>query len=160
MQRVYFTELVEYISHCWVLILLVFQRLGVNLAFLILLLKKKQGRRLSWFNFKSILNGFSHENNIHSLWYSKNPENFRFAKTNAKQRKTQKESDVAVLSPLLDQDLVRCTNDDLTRLTREGQEIVETTCENSYIHFKLAVHGQSYPHLWVCKVLKLKATKP
>ena len=29
----------------------------------------------------------------------------------------------------------------------EGQEIVETTCENSYIHFKLAVHGQSYPHL-------------
>ena len=85
--------------------------------------------------------------NTSLIRYSKNSENFRFAKTNAKQRKTQKKSDRSVLSSPLGQDLVRCTNDDLTRLTRGGQEIVETTCENSYIHFKLAVLGQSCPHL-------------
>ena len=42
MHWVYFTELVEFISHCWVLILLVFQRWGVDLAFLILLIKKNK----------------------------------------------------------------------------------------------------------------------
>ena len=46
-------------------------------------------------------------------------------------------SDRSVLSSPLGQDWVRCTNDDLTRLTRGGQEIVETTCDNSYTHFNL-----------------------
>ena len=56
----------------------------------------------------------------------------------------QKKSDRSVLSSLLGQDLVWCTNDDLTR---GGQEIVETKCENSYIHLNLAVRGQSCPLL-------------
>ena len=64
-----------------------------------------------------------------------------------KGRDTEKKPDRSVLSSPLGQDLVRCTNDDLIRLTMGGQEIVETTCENSYIHFKLAVRGQSCPHL-------------
>ena len=61
-----------------------------------------------------------------------------------KGRDTEK-SDRSVLSSPLGQDLVRCTNDDITRLTRGGQEIVETTCENSYIHFKLAVSWPKLP---------------
>ena len=47
------------------------------------------------------------------------------------------ESDRSVpLSPLCE-DWVRCTNDDLRRLPRGGQEIVKTTCKNTCIHFNL-----------------------
>ena len=65
----------------------------------------------------------------------KNSLNFIFAKTDAKQKKSQKAGNQTdqFTSPL-GKDLVRCTNDDLTR---GGQEIVETTCENSYIHFNM-----------------------
>ena len=56
---------------------------------------------------------------------------------NKKEVTKARNSDRSVLSSLLGQDWVRRTNDDLTRLTREGKEIVETTCENSYIHFNL-----------------------
>ena len=55
----------------------------------------------------------------------------------SKEETKARNSDRSVLSSPLGQDWVRCTNDDLTIFTRGGQEIVETTFENSYIHFNL-----------------------
>ena len=61
-----------------------------------------------------------------------------------------------MLSSPLGQDWVRCTNDDLTR---GGQEIVEPTCENSYIHFNLQFVAKAALICESVKVLELRATK-
>ena len=127
--------------------------------FFIFTTNKKTGRRLSWFIFETILSntviGFHMKITFTLLDTQKTPENSDSLKPTPKSQKTENQTEISVVvtaRPRLGKMYKLCPH--------KGREINcwDNMREPLYT-FSLAVRGQNCPHLWVSKVLELRATK-
>ena len=83
--------------------------------------------------FSNTVNGFHIKVTFTHLDTQKTPKTSDSLKPTP--HKSHKSPEIRQISAKpLGQDWVRCTNDDLTRLTRGGQKSVEITCKDSNIH--------------------------